>query len=165
MCTFYQMNGLKNSGSNTEYFTLLFAKPYRVLLNQFTLAVYKAGLSFSQPINFCKASYLCNICHICDTSVLPSSLIKFLYSCGSQAEFTCMATFRSEQNVTFACETCRAKMNTFNDSSVFYENMLGGCSALNQSHRIVFPWRYTTHNGCVFYSPLSGFSLLAYEVT
>jgi len=28
-----------------------------------------------------------------------------------------------------------------------------------------FPWRYTTHNGCVFYSSLSGFSLLAYEVT
>ena len=28
-----------------------------------------------------------------------------------------------------------------------------------------FPWRYTTHSGCVFYSPLSGFSLLAYEVT
>ena len=27
------------------------------------------------------------------------------------------------------------------------------------------PWRYTTHSGCVFYSPLSGFSLLAYEVT
>jgi hypothetical protein len=26
-------------------------------------------------------------------------------------------------------------------------------------------WRYTTHSGCVFYSPLSGFSLLAYEVT
>jgi hypothetical protein len=25
--------------------------------------------------------------------------------------------------------------------------------------------RYTTHSGCVFYSPLSGFSLLAYEVT
>ena len=24
-----------------------------------------------------------------------------------------------------------------------------------------FPWRYTTHNGCVFYSPLSGFSLHA----
>ena len=31
---------------------------------------------------------------------------------------------------------------------------------------IIFsPWRYTTHSGCVFYSPLSGFSLLAYEVT
>jgi hypothetical protein len=29
-----------------------------------------------------------------------------------------------------------------------------------------FPlWRYTTHSGCVFYSPLSGFSLLAYKVT
>jgi hypothetical protein len=27
------------------------------------------------------------------------------------------------------------------------------------------PWRYTTHSGCVFYSPLSGFSLPAYEVT
>ena len=27
------------------------------------------------------------------------------------------------------------------------------------------PWRYTTHSGCVFYGPLSGFSLLAYEVT
>jgi hypothetical protein len=27
------------------------------------------------------------------------------------------------------------------------------------------PWRYTTHRGRVFYSPLSGFSLLAYEVT
>jgi len=27
------------------------------------------------------------------------------------------------------------------------------------------PWRYTTHSGCVFYSLLSGFSLLAYEVT
>ena len=27
------------------------------------------------------------------------------------------------------------------------------------------PWRYTTHSGCVFYSPLSDFSLLAYEVT
>ena len=27
------------------------------------------------------------------------------------------------------------------------------------------PWRYTTHSGFVFYSPLSGFSLLAYEVT
>ena len=27
------------------------------------------------------------------------------------------------------------------------------------------PWRYTTHNGCVFYSPLLGISLLAYEVT
>ena len=26
------------------------------------------------------------------------------------------------------------------------------------------PW-YTTHSGCVFYSPLSGFSLLVYEVT
>ena len=26
-------------------------------------------------------------------------------------------------------------------------------------------WRYTTHSGCIFYSPLSGFSLLAYEVT
>jgi hypothetical protein len=26
-------------------------------------------------------------------------------------------------------------------------------------------WRYTTHSGCVFYSPLLGFSLLAYEVT
>jgi len=30
---------------------------------------------------------------------------------------------------------------------------------------VFFPWRYTTHSGCVFYSPLSGFSLLAYEVT
>jgi hypothetical protein len=29
----------------------------------------------------------------------------------------------------------------------------------------ITPWRYTTHSGCVFYSPLSGFSLLAYEVT
>jgi len=28
-----------------------------------------------------------------------------------------------------------------------------------------FPWRYTTHSGCVFYSPLSDFSLLTYEVT
>jgi len=28
-----------------------------------------------------------------------------------------------------------------------------------------FYWRYTTHSGCVFYSPLSDFSLLAYEVT
>jgi len=28
-----------------------------------------------------------------------------------------------------------------------------------------FPWRYTTHSGCVFYSPLSGFSLLVYDVT
>ena len=28
-----------------------------------------------------------------------------------------------------------------------------------------FSWRHTTHSGCVFYSPLSGFSLLAYEVT
>ena len=27
------------------------------------------------------------------------------------------------------------------------------------------PRRYTTHSECVFYSPLSGFSLLAYEVT
>ena len=27
------------------------------------------------------------------------------------------------------------------------------------------PWRYTTHSGCVFYSPLSRFSLFAYEVT
>jgi len=26
-------------------------------------------------------------------------------------------------------------------------------------------WRYTTHSGCVFYGRLSGFSLLAYEVT
>jgi hypothetical protein len=26
------------------------------------------------------------------------------------------------------------------------------------------PWRYTTHSGCVFYSPLLGFSFLAYEV-
>ena len=31
--------------------------------------------------------------------------------------------------------------------------------------RISLPWRYTTHSGCVFYSPLSGFSLLAFEVT
>ena len=30
---------------------------------------------------------------------------------------------------------------------------------------LFFSWRYTTHSGCVFYSPLSGFSLLAYEVT
>jgi hypothetical protein len=30
---------------------------------------------------------------------------------------------------------------------------------------IFSPWRYTTHSGCVFYSPLSGFSLFAYEVT
>jgi len=29
----------------------------------------------------------------------------------------------------------------------------------------ISPWRYTTHSGCVLYSPLSGFSLLAYEVT
>jgi len=129
--------GLKNAGSNTEHFTLPFAKLWRGLLNQFTLAVYKAGLSFSQPINFCKASYLCNICHICDTSVHPSSLNKFLYSCGSQAEFTCMAIFRSEKNVTFACKTCRAKVNNFIDSNVFYENMLGGCSSPNQSHRTV----------------------------
>ena len=28
-----------------------------------------------------------------------------------------------------------------------------------------FFWRYTIHSGCVFYSPLSGFSLPAYEVT
>jgi len=28
-----------------------------------------------------------------------------------------------------------------------------------------FPWRYTTHCGFVFYSPLSGFILIAYEVT
>ena len=27
------------------------------------------------------------------------------------------------------------------------------------------PWRYTTHSGCVFYSPLSGFSLIAHEFT
>jgi len=27
------------------------------------------------------------------------------------------------------------------------------------------PTRYITHSGCVFYSPLSGFSLLADEVT
>ena len=27
--------------------------------------------------------------------------------------------------------------------------------------RDIFPWRYTTHSGCVFYNPLSGFSLLA----
>ena len=27
------------------------------------------------------------------------------------------------------------------------------------------PWRYTNHSGCVIYSPLSGLSLLAYEVT
>jgi hypothetical protein len=30
---------------------------------------------------------------------------------------------------------------------------------------VFFPWRYITHCGFVFYSPLSGFSLLAYEVT
>jgi hypothetical protein len=30
---------------------------------------------------------------------------------------------------------------------------------------IFFSWRYTTHSRCVFYSPLSGFSFLAYEVT
>ena len=33
------------------------------------------------------------------------------------------------------------------------------------SSYIFFHWRYTTHTVCVFYSPLSGFSLLAYEVT
>jgi hypothetical protein len=137
MCTVYQMTGLKSAGSNNEHFTLPFAKLWRVFPNQFTLAVYKAGLSFSQPINFCKASYLCNICHICDTSVHPSNLIKFLYSCGSQAEFTCMVIFRSEKNVSFACKTCRAKVNTFIDRSVFYENMLGGCFPLNQNHRTV----------------------------
>jgi hypothetical protein len=36
---------------------------------------------------------------------------------------------------------------------------------LNTSYFLFFPWRYTTHSGCVFCSPLSGFSLLAYEVT
>jgi hypothetical protein len=30
---------------------------------------------------------------------------------------------------------------------------------------LFFSWRYTTHSGCVFYSPLSGFSLLSYEIT
>jgi hypothetical protein len=40
------------------------------------------------------------------------------------------------------------------------------CTTSSRTH-ITFPppWRYTTHSGCVFYSPLSGFSLLAYEVT
>ena len=33
------------------------------------------------------------------------------------------------------------------------------------SSQFFYTWRYTTHSGCVFYSPLSGFSLLAYEVT
>jgi hypothetical protein len=33
------------------------------------------------------------------------------------------------------------------------------------SYICFFSWRYTTHSGCVFYSPVSGFSLLAYEVT
>ena len=37
--------------------------------------------------------------------------------------------------------------------------------AFNYVKVIFFPWRYTTHSECVFYSPLSGFSLLAYEVT
>ena len=42
---------------------------------------------------------------------------------------------------------------------------------LGRGHPVVFevhpptPRRYTTHSGCVFYSPLSGFSLLVYEVT
>ena len=44
-------------------------------------------------------------------------------------------------------------------------------TGLPSIHRLIIPddvpspWPYTTHSGCVFYSPLSGFSLLAYEVT
>ena len=30
---------------------------------------------------------------------------------------------------------------------------------------IFFSWRYNPHGGVVFYSPLVGFSLLAYEVS
>ena len=39
-------------------------------------------------------------------------------------------------------------------------------ASVTQNYRLFFfSWRYTTHSGCVFYSPLSGFSLLAYKVT
>ena len=48
----------------------------------------------------------------------------------------------------------------------FISKNLDTCDTYNDNDDYFFPpWRYTTHSGCVFYSPLSGFSLLAYEVT
>ena len=44
-----------------------------------------------------------------------------------------------------------------------------GLNSCHRSHKLQMhvspPWRYTTHSGCVFYSPLYGFSLLPYDVT
>ena len=45
------------------------------------------------------------------------------------------------------------------------ETQFGHISLVESSFCLFPPWRYTAHSGCVFYSPLSGFSLLAYEVT
>jgi hypothetical protein len=44
-------------------------------------------------------------------------------------------------------------------------SILKNCDFPSSDDNKIPPWRYTTHSGRVFYSPLSGFSLLAYEVT
>ena len=49
------------------------------------------------------------------------------------------------------------------------EEVEGDLGRLHNEHLLYLgffpPWSYTNHSGCVFYSPLSGFSFLAYEVT
>ena len=42
---------------------------------------------------------------------------------------------------------------------------VGNNMSRSRTHIFFSPCRYTTHSGCVFYIPLSGFSLLAYDVT
>ena len=80
-------------------------------------------------------------------------------------------------SILFHVITCEQthSLNSFRDLSMFcYRiNIFKTSDKINSMQTLISrhfsctlsPWRYTTHIGCVFYSPLSGFSLLAYEVT
>ena len=69
------------------------------------------------------------------------------------------------------CWQLHTQLNNTNDNSLlrFQSNAFNirvSFSWKSSSYVCFFsPWRYTIHSGCVFYSPLSGFSLLVYEVT
>jgi len=45
------------------------------------------------------------------------------------------------------------------------DDLLYRPTSLLISHIFFFSWRYNPHLGVVFYSPLVGFNLLAYEVS
>jgi len=77
------------------------------------------------------------------------------YECQFQAR--CLDYLATRSNHQGLSPSLRTQLHDSNSSHA--------ATMMCSSFTFFSPWRYTTHSGCVFYSPLLGFSLLAYEVT